>query len=319
MTSRVSSSWVLLALVASTVLAADAPRPFRDCASCPPMVVVPAGQFVMGAELAESRALGLPDYWAVREQPRHRVVVDTAFAIARYEITREQFAAFSRDANYEPASGCWHFIGSEWLFDEQRNWRDAKIGQADDHPVTCINWHDAAAYADWLSEKTGEAYRLVSEAEWEYAARAGTETAYWFGDDPAVICRFVNLGDLDTRDRFRWDKTEIKYDVMDDWKGQPCRDGHATTAPVTSTSPNPFGIHGLLGNANEWVADCYHENYADGPATQRARVTSGDCGLRVMRGQGWTGMAAGTRPAFRLKMNATDRRFTFGFRVARDL
>jgi formylglycine-generating enzyme required for sulfatase activity len=241
------------------------------------------------------------------------------FAIARYEITRGEFARFARDTGYGPPDGCWQFIGSEWVLDPKRSWRDAGIGQTDEHPVTCLNWHDARAYVDWLARRTGQPYRLPSEAEWEYAARAGTTTAYWFGDDAAQICRYVNLGDLDTRDRFGWDKTRIKYDVLEDWKGEPCRDGFPAMAPVTATVANPFGVHGLLGNANEWTADCWNDTHAGAPDTAEPRLLGADCGQRVMKGQGWTAIAASVRPAFRLKMVATDRRFTFGFRVARDL
>jgi formylglycine-generating enzyme required for sulfatase activity len=273
----------------------------------------------MGADIEEPRRLELPEFWAIREQPKHRVRISRAFALGKYELTRAEFARFAAETGYSPAPGCWHFIGTEWLFDESRSWQDAKISETDAHPVTCINWHDASAYLEWLSRKTGQRYRLASEAEWEYAVRAGTRTAYWFGDDPARICEFVNLGDLDTQNQFRWHETKIKYDKMSDWKGQSCRDGHPTLAPVAETVANPFGLHGMLGNANEWVADCWNDDYRSAAGNQAARLTGADCGLRVMRGQGWTAIAASTRAAFRLKMNATDRRFTFGFRVARDL
>ncbi|MFO1426060.1 MAG: SUMF1/EgtB/PvdO family nonheme iron enzyme [Steroidobacteraceae bacterium] len=314
----------LLVLAAWIPPAASARGPesgheFRDCADCPALVRVPRGTFLMGAAIEEPRRLGLPEFWAIREQPVHRVRIARAFALGKYEVTRAEFARFVAATGYAPAPGCWHFVGSEWLFDEARSWRDAGLDQADDHPVTCVNWHDAQAYLAWLAQRTGRRYRLASEAEWEYAARAGMHTAYWFGDDASRACEFVNLGDLTTQDRFGWDKTHIKYDRMNDWKGEPCRDSHATTAPVTATAANPFGLHGMLGNANEWVADCWADDYRSASGSQLARTIGTDCGLRVMRGQGWTAAAASTRPAFRLKMSATDRRFTFGFRVARDL
>jgi len=299
--------------------AAVAPESIRDCTDCPELVSIPVGEFVMGADIEEPRRLELPEFWATREQPKHRVLIQRAFALGKYELTRAEFARFAAETGYSPEPGCWHFIGTEWLFDQARSWRDAKIGETDAHPVTCINWHDASAYLEWLSRKTGQRYRLASEAEWEYAVRAGTSTAYWFGDDPQRICEFVNLGDLDTQDRFRWHETKIKYDKMSDWKGQSCRDGYPTLAPVAATVANPFGVHGMLGNANEWVADCWNDDHRSAAGNQAARLTGADCGLRVMRGQGWTAVAASTRAAFRLKMNATDRRFTFGFRVARDL
>jgi formylglycine-generating enzyme required for sulfatase activity len=290
----------------------------RDCDTCPELVLIPAGEFLMGADIAEPRSLGLPEFWATREQPVTHVTIERDFHLGKYEISRGEFAQFAAATGYEPAPGCWHFIGTEWLFDETRSWQDAGIGQDDTHPVTCVNWLDAQAYLAWLGQKAGQAYRLASEAEWEYAVRAGTQTVYWFGDDPEGICEFVNLGDITTRERFGWDETEIKYELMDSWKGQDCRDGYATTAPVHETAANLFGLYGMLGNANEWVADCWNDDHSEAPGDQTARLTGADCGLRVMRGQGWTAIAASTRPAFRLKMNATDRRFTFGFRIARD-
>jgi formylglycine-generating enzyme len=309
----------VLAAVLLAASAAIAPAaPLRDCTECPELVQIAPGEFTMGADIEEPRRLGLPEYWATREQPRHAVRIARGFAIGRYEVTRGEFAVFARETGYAPAPGCWHFVGAEWLFDDSRSWRDAKIDQTDAHPVTCVNWHDAQAYLHWLSQKTGHRYRLASEAEWEYVVRAGTATAYWFGDSPEEICRYVNLGDLTTQDRYGWDKTKIKYEVMNDWKGQACRDGYPAMAPVTATAANPFGVHGLLGNANEWVADCWNDTHQGAPADQSARLTGADCGLRVMKGQGWTAIAASTRAAFRLKMNATDRRFTFGFRVLRE-
>lgn len=282
------------------------------------MAWLPAGSFMMGAEPDEARRLGLPDYWGTREQPRHRVILAHRFALGRAEVTRGEFARFVAATGYAPAQGCWHFIGSEWLFDERRSWRDPGFEQQDDHPVTCVNWHDAMAYVDWLSTQAGHRYRLPSEAEWEYAARAGSQATFAFGDATTALCRYVNLGDRRTRERFHWDTTRMKAEVHLDWKAEDCDDGHATTAPVRALAPNAFGLWGLGGNANEWVADCWHDDYAGGPADGVARTTSGDCGMRAMRGQGWTAISASVRPAFRMKMVATDRRFTFGFRVARD-
>ena len=319
MMRRATEALVWLVLAAGSFVHATEPPSFRDCTDCPELVAIPPGSFVMGADIEEPRRLSLPEFWATREQPKHEVTIRHSFALGKYEVSRSEFARFFAATGYSPAPGCWHFVGTEWLFDESRSWRDAKIGETDAHPVTCVNWHDASAYLAWLSDITGKNYRLTSEAEWEYAARAGTTTAYWFGDDAGDICKFVNLGDLTTQEMFRWNETRIKYDKMSDWKGQPCRDGFPTLAPVEATVANPFGIHGMLGNANEWVEDCWSDDHRGAPNDQKPRKIGIDCGLRVMRGQGWTAIAAGTRAAFRLKMNATDRRFTFGFRVARDL
>lgn len=313
-------AWLILVFVGlSAPAAATDQEPFQDCSTCPEMVSVSPGVFWMGADLQEPVSFGLPDVFARREQPKHEVRISKSFAISKYEISLAQFQRFADESGYVTIEGCWIFIGSEWIFDDARSWRNAQLSQTPDHPVTCVNWHDAAAYADWLSAKTGDAYRLPSESEWEYAARAGTETPFWFGASPDDICDFVNLGDLDTQDAFGWHKTASKYEFMDNWQGVPCRDGFATTAPVRSGPANGFGLHHVLGNGMEWVADCWHDDYATGPNTEQPRLASGDCGYRVMRGQGWVGIVAGTRSAFRRKMLATDRRFTFGIRVARNM
>lgn len=296
--------------------AADAAAVIQDCATCPEMVPLPTGTFMLGASAREGVELGLPAEFAAREQPRRRIVIDRSIAFSRYEITRAQFAAFVAASGYTPEPGCWHYVGTEWLFDAARSWRDTQLDQADDHPVTCVNWQDAAAYARWLSQETGQSYRLPSEAEWEYAARAGTEGPWWFGSNRTEICRYVNLGDQDTETRFRW--TGLPTRLRIEWNPEDCHDGFATTSPVDAKPPNAFGLYGLLGNVMEWVEDCWHDDYSAGPTDQAARVSSGDCSQRVMRGQGWLAIAGSARASFRRKMASTDRRFTFGIRVVRD-
>ena len=292
------------------------PTLVRDCPACPELVVVKAGTYMMGADASEGPLHGLPPDLAAREQPRHAVSIARSVAFGRHEITIDQFATFASEAGYTPEPGCWEFKGSEWTFDKSRSWQDSKLDQAASHPVTCVSWHDAEAYALWLSRRTGKPYRLPSEAEWEYAARGGTQGAYWFGTDRADICRYVNLGDQHTEARFHWSGQPTDLTLA--WVPEPCHDGFATTSPVDAKPPNAFGIHGVLGNVMEWTADCWHDNYRAGPDRQEARLTSGDCAFRVMRGQGWAAIAGSARSAFRRKMAATDRRVTFGIRVVRD-
>lgn len=313
------ASLVVAALVLQPLAASadDSPRRIKDCPVCPELVVLKPGVFQMGALDSEGRDHGLPPRLVRREQPRHPVTIARAVAFGRYEITIDQFAAFADAAGYSPEPGCWEFKGSDWVFDTSRSWREAKLGQSGSHPVTCVSWHDAEAYVLWLSRLTGKSYRIPSEAEWEHAARGGSQAAYWFGDDSADICRYVNLGDQDTEARFRWTGAPTRLEIA--WVPQPCHDGFATTSPVDAKPPNAFGVYGVLGNVMEWAADCWHEDYRDGPHDQAARLTSGDCASRVMRGQGWAAIAASARPAFRRKMTATDRRVTFGIRVVRDL
>lgn len=300
-------------------IAALSSESFSDCPQCPEMVPIPAGEFFMGATQEELRVAALPAHFGGREQPRHVVQISKPYAVSKYEVSVALYAQFIEDTGYAPADGCWVFIGSEFIFDESRSWREAKLKQSDDHPVTCVSWLDAVTFAGWLSQQSGQNYRLLSESEWEYAARAGTETAYWFGSSVENVCKYVNLGDIATREEFGWHETVIKYAPLSNWHNEPCLDGYATTAPVTFGSPNAFGLYNMLGNVQELVADCWHKDYASGPTTEAPRQLSGDCGYRPMRGQGWTAIAAGTRSSFRAKMLATDRRFYLGIRVARDV
>jgi formylglycine-generating enzyme required for sulfatase activity len=310
-------------VIATSIVAFASPAVFpadvatiRDCATCPELVVLGPGQFQIGARPEEAAALGLPADLAAREQPRRSVTIRHAFAFGRQEVTLREFAEFVADSGYAPPPGCWVYEGTDWHFDPERRWDQSRLDQAPDHPVTCVNWHDARAYVDWLSSRTGKPYRLPSEAEWEFAARSGTGTPYWFGSDRSAICRYVNLGDLDTEARFHWAARATKLRIQ--WSPEKCRDGFATTSPVRALPANAFGLYGVLGNVMEWVADCWHDDYSEGPQDQVARVESGNCEFRAMRGQGWVAQAGSARSAFRRKMSPADRRFTFGIRIARD-
>lgn len=316
-----SAVLILLALMATLLpgqtAATDAS--FTDCPHCPEMVALKPGAFLMGASDEELEVANLPPHFDGREQPRHPVTISRAFAVAKYETSVAEYERFVAATDYDPAPGCWAFIGSEFIFEEDRSWKASKLGQDATHPVTCISWNDAVAYTSWLSEKTGFAYRLLTEAEWEYAARGGTDTPYWFGADAKDICRYVNLGDTTTRETYRWHEKKMKYASLSNWHNEPCTDGWAATAPVDFGEPNPFGLYNMLGNVQELVADCWQDNYRTGPYTEAPRLHGGDCNYRPMRGQGWSGIAASNRAAFRARMLTTDRRFYLGIRVARDL
>lgn len=150
---------------------------FRDCQSpkCPWLIPLNMGSFVMGSPHDEAGR-------GEDESPRHHVVIAYRFAVSETEITREQFSAFVKATGYRIPSGCNVLNGEHWQFDKLRDWEHPGFDQSDEHPVVCINWHDAQAYASWLSRETGHVYRLLSEAEWEFAARAGTNTRYSFGE-----------------------------------------------------------------------------------------------------------------------------------------
>ena len=251
----------------------------RDCPLCPELVLVPGGTFRMGC-LA-------PAWEGCREdaeKPTHVVDV-TAFALSKYEVTRGQFEAFAAATGHDLRGGC---VGAE-----NGSWRN-QSWQSDDHPVVCVSWNDAQSYARWPSSETGREYRLPSESEWEYAARAGTVTKWFWGDQDQERCGYANgRGD---------------YGCDDAWK---------QTAPVGSFGANGFGVHDMIGNVWEWVADCWHDDYEGAPDDGLAWTRGGDCGRRVLRGGSWLSSDGLLRSARRHGSHAGYRSVNRGFRVVR--
>jgi len=267
----------------SSVAPADA-FPFaapghRDCAECPEMVVLPAGSFMMGSASTE------PGH-DPNEAPLHEVTFATPFAIGRYEVTYDEWDACVADG------GCTAVADEGW----GRGRR----------PVLYVNFEMAVGYTRWLSHRTGRSYRLPSEAQWEYAARGGTTTPWFWGDNPTRACEFGNVGD------------DALREVRPEWPLHDCNDGYArTTSPVGSFKPNGFGLHDMAGNAWEWVEDCYNPSYEGAPGDGSAWL-SGDCVRRVVRGGGWYNKPETVRPAMRYAGDdPTRQNNTLGFRVVR--
>ena len=272
---------------------------FVDCDGCPAMVVVPAGRFTMGSPARETGRYG-------NEGPMRPVAVREPFAVGVYEVTRGQYRRFVTESGYVVAGGCSVRDGrnGEWRLSTSHGWRDVGFDQTDSHPVACVSWNDARAYVGWLSEESGERYRLPSESEWEYMARGGSGFArYWEkeGLRPSQ-CRFANAADANTG--FSWRAR--------------CDDGYEYTAPVGSFEPNAFGVHDVLGNVWEWAQDCWYDDYSDGPNGNRAREREG-CSLRVLRGGSRYVAPEGIRSAHRFKHDQSVRNQNTGFRVARSL
>ena len=273
---------------------------FRDCADCPEMVVIPAGSFDMGSPASESDRDN-------DEGPQHRVSVKP-FAAGKYEVTRGQFAAFVNATGHNAGNECYTFEGGKAEKRSGRNWQNSGYSQADNHPVVCLNWDDAKAYAAWLSSKTSKSYRLLSEAEWEYAARAGSSTARFWGESPDQACAYANVMDATG-------KSQVPGVT---WEAHNCNDGSAYTASVGSYKPNAFGLYDMIGNAWEWTEDCRNANYSGAPSDGSA-WTSGDCSGRVLRGGSWGNRPQGARSAERVRDGATNRGGSDGFRLARML
>jgi formylglycine-generating enzyme required for sulfatase activity len=286
---------------AATVAASAAVA--KDCADCPEMVAIPAGRFVMGAAPGEEANENLAAPFLRRSQPPRAVEV-AAFAIGKHEVTRGQYRVFA-EATGRRSDGCFNWSGSAFEMDARRDWRNPGYAQDDSHPVTCVSWDDASAYAQWLAAKTGRRYRLPSEAEWEYAARAGTTAARFWGDDGNQSCDYANAADQ---------TAALQIPGAAGWTRADCNDRHAYTAPVGSYGANAFGLHDMLGNVAEWTQDCWNGSYESAPANSHARI-SGDCSLRVVRGGSWEDAPVGVRAAYRVGSPAVIRVYTRGFRV----
>ena len=273
---------------------------FRDCPDCPEMVVIPSGSFMMGSpEDEEGRDTD--------EGPQHEVLIQR-FALGRYEVTRGQFARYVETTGRK-VRGCayWdHDTGkSNWA--GGLSWRYPGFKQTEGHPVTCVSWEDAQAYVDWLSKVAGERYRLPSESEWEYAARAGTTTRFFWGDNAGRGCTFANSHDVTS-------KRVNKFT----WRPFFCDDKFAQTAPVGGFDANGFGLYDMIGNVSEWVEDLWRENH-NGAPTNGSDWLEGNGSVRVLRGGSWYYGPRELRSANRYGFEPVYRDNGFGFRVARTL
>ena len=282
-----------------------APRQvFRDCDLCPEMVVIPPGEYIIGSPAEEKGRGG-------DEGPRRRVRIGAKLAVGRYEVTRREYAAFVKETGSGAAGNCWVADGGldKWRQDPGRSWQSPGFVQGERHPVVCVSWEDARAYARWLSAKTGQRYRLLSEAEWEYAARAGTATSRYWGDGAAAQCRHANGADAAFGEQYGASKR----------RRVSCPDGGVHTAEVGSHGANGFLLSDMLGNVWEWVEDCSHEDYAGAPDDGTAWIQGGDCGMRMLRGGSWYAHSGLLRSAARGRDAPENRNFDSGLRVAREL
>jgi len=284
--------------------ALKAKNTFRECQNCPEMVVVPAGEFLMGSSKADIDN----DLAAVNEAPQHKVLIKQTIAIGRFEVTRDQFAAFVDSTGYKVSGRCMTFEQNVPKERENRSFLAPGYAQDGNHPAVCVSWADAQAYADWLSKTSGKTYRLPSEGEFEYAARAGGTARYGFTDDPSELCRFANGADQSAK----------IAGLPPDASYMGCRDGYPFTAPVGSFAANAFGLYDLIGNVWEWTADCFADDYKSAGGDSAPRDQAG-CTARTVRGGDWFSTASSLRPAVRAMARPDAHNDDIGFRVVRIL
>ena len=277
---------------------------FKECENCPEMVLVPAGEFTMGSDRDDVDS-GLA---AANEEPQHKAVIEQPFAVGRFEVTRDQYAAFVKASGYSSGDRCYTFENNTPRERDNRSFLNPGFGQEGNHPAVCVSWVNAKAYVEWLSRTTGKPYRLLSETEYEYAARAGSASRYGFGNDPAELCKFANGADQSAK----------SAGLPADSPYMNCKDGYPFTAPVGSLTANAFGLHDLIGNVWEWTEDCYYGNYATASLGSAAR-TEAVCASRTVRGGDWFSTEASLRPATRANAKADAHHDDIGFRVARTM
>jgi formylglycine-generating enzyme required for sulfatase activity len=311
-----AATLALLALVACASTG-DAVRgagsALRDCRYCPELVVVAAGSVVAGGNAAEQQREYVNTELAARELPAHTVTISRPLAVGRYEVTRGEFASFVVAIKRVIPPGCQvlNIRTNSWGSDAARTWGDPGFAQTDSHPVVCVSLDDANAYLEWLSSTTGHRYRLPSEGEWEYFARAGTTTTRFWGDGRSDACANANVADFTLADQLGITAPDAEVYFL-------CRDGYAQTAPVGSFKPNAAGLYDINGNVWEWTADCHNESYA-GAATDGSARSDGDCSGHMDRGGSWVNSPKYLRTASRHKDVTGVRNTVLGFRVVREL
>ncbi|MGC4028465.1 MAG: SUMF1/EgtB/PvdO family nonheme iron enzyme [Steroidobacteraceae bacterium] len=280
---------------------------FKSCQNCPSMVVVPPGTYKKGSErVAEGRALPIRD-----------ITIAKPFAIAQTEITNAQFAEYWKETPEKPPSmGC--LQANEHGINESNpfwDWDDIEAdgGTPPNFPARCINWHYAKGYVEWLAKKTGLPYRLTNEAEWEYVAKAGKNTDWFWGNDLKRICEYEN----------GLDQTAQKAGMPTLRHGEPmlivpCEDGVAALAPVGSKKPNPFGVYDMSGSVWEWQEDCWAQPVPAAPVDGSAYEVE-HCRYRVIKGASYRAGYEEMFPFWRGRNPTARAVTTYGFRVALDL
>lgn len=325
-----SSAWLLKTLsmlgilvlltVASNATAAPKAKPeasalppgvIKDCPDCPMMSLIPAGRFVMGSPSANSEAAP-----STGETGQVLVVLDHTFAIGRTEVTRAQYRVFSQATERTPIGDCRVANSGGFIRKSEATWENPGFhGELNEQqPVVCVSWDDAHAYTEWLSNLTGHRYRLPSETEWEYAARSGTQGARFFSDtdsdETSLVsnaCEYANVYDFTAQNLWHWNIPHAR-----------CTDGHSELAPVASYLPNAFDLFDMLGNAREWLEDCYTASYVGRPTDGQPWVWGG-CPRRGVRGGSFLSRPSEVRSAMRSSELQATRQNDLGFRVVREL
>lgn len=276
---------------------------FRDCDECPIMVALPQASYLMGDLSKTGRK---------NEQPVREIKIDKPISISKYPVTIAEFRLFITESGYkteaELSQGCWNLrqdMSLGWV--ESDYWDNTRMNQTENHPVVCVSLNDAIAYTEWLSEKTKLRYRIPTEAEWEFSARAGSSKKYIFGDTAEGVCDAMNWSD---------DKMTIMWGGTEEL--MVCDDGYLFTSPVGSFPPNNFGLYDIYGNVWEWTIDCYQDDMNAVIIGQRTHSNHG-CNKHPLRGASFSASLKGTTASYRISDEPYNRTADYGFRIVRDM
>jgi formylglycine-generating enzyme required for sulfatase activity len=303
-------------LSAAGAVAADTPSKagavFKDCPTCPEMVVIPPGTNIQGRD---GRDVMEP---AERyEGPVRKVTIGYSFAVGKTEVTTGQFREFVEATGYKANDTCNIWDGKRATATPNSGWRNPGYGRpaADNEPGACLSFVDAQAFIGWLNGKTGQKYRLLTESEWEYVARAGSNSTslYAWGSKAEDACKTANVADLSSKD-LKPPFTPRPFPPTN------CNDGYPFIAPAGVLQPNAFGVYDMMGSIWEWVQDCYVQPYPETtPSDGSAYLGPEGCNRRVTKGGSWSSITERQIPTFRGRDPVEMTSQVFGFRVARDL
>ena len=272
-----------------------APMPVASSFPTPKMVHISRGSFTMGSSSGDSD-----------EKPPHTVNIGYDFEIGKYDVSVGEFKRFVNDTGYqteaEKGDGCFVYANDKWGKKSDANWKNPYFSQGDTQPVVCVSWNDSKAYAKWLSGKIGQSYRLPTEAEWEFVARAGTQSKWSFGDNKSDLKNYGNIADSSTS--FSWKES---------WS-----DGYKNTAPVGSFRANQKSVNDMHGNVWEWCEDWYLDSYNSTPRDGSANHSQ-DKNKKVLRGGSWSAKPDNLRSSARINLGASSRNYFVGFRVVVEL
>lgn len=256
---------------------------------------IPGGYFIIG----DHSGSGQDD-----EQPLKEINIEGFWMMAT-EVTRAAYAEFIHQQSYSYEKGCWVHEGG-WVKRNNLDWQNPGFVQDENHPVTCVSWNDVQAFIAWLNSQSSYQFRLPTEAEWEFATRAGSDTIYFFGESSSRLCEFANAADISSLQDYP------EFSVND------CDDGYVRTSPVGMFSPNSNGLYDVYGNVWEWVEDCWSPDYKTLVNDGSANV-SGDCQRRGFRGGGYGDIPHFARSTLRNRGNQSHRKDDIGFRLVMEI